>query len=410
MATSYDWIDSTAELADYCARHRDAAWAAFDTEFVSEYSYQPQLCLIQVATPGAVTLIDPLALDDVAPFWNWLADIPGDVIVHAGRAEFEFCLRWAGRVPQRWFDVQIAAGLVGTEYPVSFRKLVDRFTGRSLGKAETRTDWRRRPLDPRQLEYACQDVVPLKTIADALGRELDRRNRRTWYAEEIDAWRNDRLAEQEAESWPRLSGVSKLSGRQRAVARALWRWREAEAAQRNVLPRRVLRDDLLVELARWETADPKRVRSLRGMEWRKVSRKLPAICRAIETALALPEAEWPALPARKPHMELGNQLPQFLYMAVASLCVAASVAPSLVATVQDIRDLIEHHVGGSRPDDAAGGCERQQLPRLARGWRAELVGNVVDDLLDGKLAIRIADPRSAHPVVIEAYEGRGRKS
>ncbi|HHK40773.1 MAG TPA: ribonuclease D, partial [Planctomycetaceae bacterium] len=267
MSTSYDWIADAASLVDFCRRHERAAWVAFDTEFVSEYSYRPQLCLIQVATPSGIALIDPVTITDIAPFWEWLVELPGRVIVHAGRAEFEFCLRWTGRAPSDWFDVQLAAGLVATEYPISFRKLVDRFTGRSLGKAETRTDWRRRPLHKRQLEYACQDVVPLKTIADKLSGQLEQRGRTMWYEEEITAWRSERMAEDRAEGWDRMAGVFKLSGRQRAVARALWRWRESEAESRNILPRRVLRDDLVIELAKWETSDPKRIRSLRGMEW-----------------------------------------------------------------------------------------------------------------------------------------------
>ena len=397
MSTSYDWIADAASLVDFCRRHERAAWVAFDTEFVSEYSYRPQLCLIQVATPSGIALIDPVTIADIAPFWEWLVELPGRVIVHAGRAEFEFCLRWTGRAPSDWFDVQLAAGLVATEYPISFRKLVDRFTGRSLGKAETRTDWRRRPLHKRQLEYACQDVVPLKTIADKLSEQLEQRGRTAWYEEEITAWRSERMAEDRVEGWDRMPGVFKLSGRQRAVARALWRWRESEAESRNILSRRVLRDDLVIELAKWETSDPKRIRSLRGMEWRKVSRKLPEICRVIDEALALPESAWPGARTSKPHVEFSNQLPQFLHMAVSSLCVAASVAPSLAATVQGIRDLIEYHIAPPerRPD--------KEIPKLARGWRATLVGNVVDELLDGKLAIRIVDPRSDHPVSIEAH-------
>ena len=397
MAASYEWIADDASLDAFLRRASGFEWIGFDTEFVSEYSYHPQWCLGQLSTPQGITLVDPLGLHEPARFWQWLAAFPGRVIVHAGRAEYDFCLRFAGEGPRDWFDIQIAAGLVGTEYPLSLRRIVETWTRNTLGKGETRTDWRRRPLSRRQLEYACQDVRPLKNVHDALRSELRKRDRERWYAEEIEAWRRNRQADWKAVGWHRLSGAGQLSGRQRAVAKALWEWREDQARRQNILPRRVLRDDLIIELAKWESPDPKRVRTLRGMEWRRVARKLGEICRVIDEALQLPPSEWPELPANSPRLELANQLPQFLYMAISSVCIEAGVAPSLAATVHDVRELIAHHLHGT---DAS---TSDALPRLARGWRAALIGCVVEDLLAGKLAIRIDDPWSDHPITIEAH-------
>src|SRR5207244_2461404 len=141
---------------------------AFDTEFVSEDSYRPDLCLVQVAAAGKLAVIDPHAVEDLAPFWNLLAAEGHETIVHAGREEFRFCRRAIGRRPARLFDIQLAAALIGLEYPAAYGTLISRLLGQRLGKGETRTDWRKRPLTPVQLEYALQDVIYLEPLRDLI--------------------------------------------------------------------------------------------------------------------------------------------------------------------------------------------------------------------------------------------------
>jgi ribonuclease D len=347
---------------------------------------------VQVATQEGLALIDSLGMDDMSPFWLALAEPGHETVVHAGRTEFEFCLRATGRRPAGLFDVQIAAGLVGIEYPASLRNLVSKLLGKSPKTEETRTDWRRRPLSGLQIEYALDDVRHLPAIRDVLRSRLEALGRLSWLEEEMAAWQDEAERAFTQERWRRVSGNSGLDGRSLAVVRELWRWREAEAERRDCPARRVLRDDLIVELAKRKTADLKRIKAVRGLDRGDLRRVMPSLAESIKHALSLPEEE---LPAKSFARDREAQLPmlgQFLYSALGSICRQAELAPAIVGTPSDVRQLIAYRTG-DRDDD--------RPPRLALGWRAEVVGNLFDDLLSGKKSIRIRDPASEQPLVFE---------
>jgi len=263
--------------------------------------------------------------------------------------------------------------------------------GKTLGKGETRTDWRRRPLTPQQLEYALQDVVHLPAMRDALFEKLDRLGRRSWFADEMLAWQRAVETAEGEDRWRRTSGISGLSGRSLAVVRELWSWREAEAQRRNRPVRRVLRDDLIVELAKRRSADVQRIRAVRGMQRGDLKNRLPELARCIQRGLDVPESKCPGSIRREMPKQLAV-LSQFLASALGSHYRAAKLAPGLVGSVQDVRDLIAYRLGLWKADD-------DQPPPLARGWRKEIVGDLVEDLLGGKLSIRIQDPLSDEPLV-----------
>lgn len=386
----YEHITDQQRLAEFCESVAHAPRIAFDTEFVSEDTYRPELCLVQVAVGTRLAIIDPLAIPDMTPFWNLIVAPGHESIVHAGREEFRFC-RWStGNRPHRLFDVQLAAGLIGLEYPAAYSNLISKLLGKSLSKGETRTDWRRRPLSDSQLEYALLDVVYLEPLRNMLASKIDSLGRAGWLASEIEAWQQNIEEYEEGERWRRLSGVTGLSPRILAIVRELWHWREALAAQRNWPVRRVLRDDLIIELARRQTADPRRVRAIRGLERGDLQKHLPQLSQCIEQALALPDSECPQPAPRSGRPQL-NLLGQFLHTAVSSLCHTAHVAPSLVGTVEDVRDLIAYRLD-------LGGARRGPPPSLAIGWRADVVGHAIEELLAGKLAIQITDPLSDVPL------------
>lgn len=383
-----EFIDTQKALLDFCVAAQHVKHLAFDTEFVTEHSYRPELCLIQVAAGSRLAVIDPLAIDDVTPFWDLLASPGHETIVHAGREEFRFCRHAIGRRPHDLFDVQLAAGLVGLEYPAAYSSLVSRLLRENLSKGETRTDWRKRPLSDSQIEYAMLDVAYLERIRHLLFQRLDRLGRLGWMETEMEKWQLHVEEYDEGERWRRLSGLSGMSSRCLAIVRELWHWREELAAQRNSPARRVLRDDLLIELAKRQLSDVKRIRALRGLERGDLQKHLSTIGEVIERALSLSPQECPIPNARANRPQL-NLLGQFLHTAVNSVCHAAHVAPAIVGTVEDVRDLIAFRLGlgdGGPP------------PNLASGWRAEVVGHVIEELLAGKRAIRIVDPLSDRPL------------
>ncbi|MEA1952214.1 MAG: HRDC domain-containing protein, partial [Planctomycetota bacterium] len=372
---------------------------------------------------------DTVAVEDIRRFWEVLAQPGHRTIAHAARSEVEFSLHAIGRAPAGLIDVQIAAGLVGIEYPAGYGSLMSKVLGQKTSKHETRTDWRRRPLSHRQIEYALDDVRHLGPLCDKLLGRIEELDRTAWLEAEMETSLAKIHHATAHERWRRISGSSGLSRRCLAVLRELWRWRESEAQSRDRPARRVLRDDLMVELARRHTADPKRIVAVRGFERRDLRQLIPAISESIERALELPEEEYPR-PIRHHRTPQLPVLGQFLFAALGSICRQAELAPALVGTPNDVRDLVDwrsregkelsrpgrdpadaqerstHQAPGHDPaytadKDPSDHHHHRTPPSLAVGWRAEVVGNLFDDLISGKVSIRITDPFSDHPLVFE---------
>ncbi len=352
----HEHITTDRGLAKLCASLADVESIAFDTEFVSEHSYRPELCLIQVAAGDRLAVIDPQPLKSVRPFWEALAAPGHQTIVHAGREELLFCLGEVGQPPHDLFDVQIAAGLVGYEYPAGYGSLLAKLVGKRLEKGETRTDWRRRPLTAGQIDYALDDVRYLDEMAFRLRRRLSEMNRTGWMESEMSSWMSDVRATRAGERWRKVSGTSNLSKRSLAVVREIWRWRESEAERRNCPTRRVLRDDLIVELAKRRSSDPAQIRALRGMERGDLKRCLPELAAAVGRAMALADVECPDTPPREAQPQ-SSVLGQFLTSALGSICRTAEVSA-------------QHRGHGQRRARAGGvspGVGRgQHWPRAAR--------------------------------------------
>lgn len=387
---NYEWITTDTALQQYCGDLSTAASIGFDTEFVSEDTYRPQLCLVQVAAAGRLAVIDPIAIKDMTPFWNVLATPGHQTVVHAGREEFLFCLGATQQRPAELFDLQIAAGLIGMDYPAGYGSLMSRLLNAKPNKGETRTDWRRRPLSVQQLDYALDDVRYLHAMQDKLVTRLEELRRLSWMNDEMATWQQELEASLTRERWRRTSGISGLSARCLAIVRELWQWREDEAARRNQPTRRVLRDDLIVELAKRKSADPRQMRAIRGMERGDLTRVLPKMAEAISRALELPEEDCPHHAPRNASDQF-TVLGQFVSSALGSICRAANLAPSIVGTASDVRDLIAYRLQGS-------GRPEMPVPSLAHGWRSEIVGHTIDDLLSGKLTIRIGNPSAEDPL------------
>ena len=393
----YTDITTGKQLKEFCRRAEKSRDIAFDTEFVSEDTYHSDLCLLQIATDDELAVVDTKSVEDVDPFWELLVHGEHTTIAHAAREEFLFCLRATGKRPANLIDLQIAAGLIGLEYPISYGNLCSKLLGESVPKGETRTDWRRRPLSKRQIEYALNDVIHLNQARDLLVERLKELGRATWLTEEMLAWQDALEESVTRQRWMRVSGISGLSPRSMAIVRELWHWREAEAERRDIPARRVLRDDLIVEMAKRKTADTKRIRAVRGMHFRDLQRHVDDLAACVQRALNLKDDELPRNARRDPLKQL-TMLGQFLNTALSSVCHRNHLAPSLVGSVTDVREFVAFELNvGRLPQD--------ELPRLAQGWRKEVVGNLIDDLLAGRLAIRIDDPLSAHPLTIDRIDG-----
>ena len=393
----YEHITTHRELTRFCEAISEANTIAFDTEFVSEDSYRPHLCLVQVSAADRLAMIDAITIEDLTPFWELLTAPGHETIVHAGRQEVCFCLHAVGKRLHQLFDTQIAAGMVGLEYPAAYSTLVAKLVGKTLGKGETRTDWRRRPLSDRQVDYALRDVSYLAQIRDVLTSKLEELGRVEWLAAEVDRWQSGIETAEFRERWRNVSGISRLQPRALAIVRALWRWRETEAEKQNRPPKRVLRDDLMVELAKRGVSEVQQIGDIRGMHRRGKQQYLASISECIAEAAALPDGQCPQRPRRTTSRPQLNVLGQFLSTALGSVCRARHVAPSLVGTVQDVRDLVAYRLNLYPSSDG-------DLPALACGWRSEVVGRTIDELLAGKIAVRVTDALAEQPLTFEPIE------
>jgi ribonuclease D len=386
-------ITDLQELESLCGRLQSQDLIGIDTEFVSEDTFYPELCLIQVATADEMAVIDTIAVQEVNLFWKVLTEGDHVTILHAGREEMNFMLRAVGKSPKNLFDVQLAAGLCSNEYPSAYGSVVNKFLGHQPAKGEQRTDWRQRPLTKAQINYALEDVRHLLPLHKRLLQILDEQNRQAWFDEEMENWQDEVVAASTRKDWRRVSGIGKLGSQGLAIVRELWHWRHEEAKERNRPQRRILRDDLIVEMAKRKVDSPQRVMAIRGMERGGLKRKADELAECVRRGLESPEEKQPSGGRKHVPPQL-NLLAQFLAPALGSVCRRATVAASLAGTASDVRELVAYHL-------ELGTDHEEKLPALARGWRAELVGRLIEDLMDGKKSIRITNATHADPLAFD---------
>ena len=391
-------VTTASELRSVCSAIREAGIVAMDTEFVSENTYRPELCLLQLALPGDVLAIDPFEIADLSDWWEIMADDQVTVVVHAARQEVRFCLDATRQRPGRLWDVQIAEGLRSRSFPLNHERLVSRVLGKKVSGTQSRTDWKRRPLADRQIDYALDDVRFLLEVWKRQRDSLAALGRLGWAEAEFLRMMDDVEAERSAESWRKLPGLNKLDRRGLAVARALYFWREDCAEELDQPVRRVVRDDLLLDLARRQPRTHQDVLATRDMNRRNFKRHAEKLSEVIDEVFALPESEYPKREKRRGEVHDDEHvLSQLLAIALANRCADLDVATSLVGTSADLKHLVRWHVYGDREGDP---------PRICQAWRAEVCGDLLTDVLDGKIAIRVSGADAATPLLFEDRDRR----
>src|SRR5574340_713650 len=379
------FVTSDETLDALCDRLADCSIIAIDTEFMGEEHFVPRLELIQVAADGVAAVIDFPAVQETAPitrFWDILCDSHIEKVLHAGRQDLELFSHHAGRLPKPFFDTQIAAALVGYGAQTAYANLVQRVQGVKLDKAHTFTNWSQRPLSHDQLVYALDDVTFLLPVHRHLRQKLTVMGRLQWVDEEFSRLEVSlgAQARDPQERYQRIRGWDSLKPRAAGGLRDLAAWREGEARRRNVPRGRVLRDEVLVQLARQTPRTLDQLRSMRGMYSSEVERNGQALLATMQQALARPESEWPEVPRdRTPDPESTGML-EILQAVLKSRASIENIAPTLIATTGDLQALIER----TSPE------EEVDVPVL-RGWRRQLVGETLLSVLSGRLKVWI-DP------------------
>lgn len=377
------YVTDQSALETLCQTLRQSPRLALDTEFVGEDTFVPRLELIQVATASTAAVIDFPAVQasgSLDAFWELICDAKIEKIVHAGRQDLDLFATHAGQIPKPFFDTQIAAAMVGYGAQVAYANLVQRLHGTKLAKAHTFTNWSARPLSDDQISYALEDVEFLLSIHTHLQDRLSSLGRLEWVGEEFARLETavGEKSREPQERYQRIRGWDTLKPKGAAVLRELAAWREAEARRRNVPRGRVMRDEVLLQLARHPPKSVSELRGLRGVHSSEVDRHGEQLLGAITSALALPPTAWPEVPReRKPDPE-STGIVELLQAALKARAAEEGIAPTMLATSSDLQTLVEAKQNRATLD----------VPIL-RGWRRQLAGDLLLKVLDGAVTITV---------------------
>jgi ribonuclease D len=373
-------ITDNRALAEFCARQAAADYVTVDTEFMRDRTYWPQLCLVQVAGPEEAAAIDTLAEGiDLTPLLALMAEAGVTKVFHAARQDIEIFFHLSGKVPAPLVDTQVAAMVCGFGDAVSYETLAGRLAGASIDKSSRFTDWAHRPLTERQLRYALDDVIHLRTIYEKLGKRLTKTGRTEWVQEEMMALTNPAVYRLDPrEAWRRLK-VRSEKPRFLAVLRELAAWREEEAQKRDLPRNRVMKDESLLEIAAHAPTTPEALARTRGLS-RSIAegRQGAAILQAVRRGLDVPDAQLPRAPARQETPANVGPVMELLRVLLKAKCESHGVAQKLVATAADLEMIAA--------DDKA------DVPAL-HGWRRELFGADALAVKHGRLALAVLGNR-----------------
>lgn len=373
-------VTDQKSLEQHCRRWREAGVFAFDTEFIRDDTYDAALCLIQVTTDGTVVLVDPTGEVDVSPFWELVTDAGVATIVHAGKEDFEVCYRTTGRVPRNVFDVQIAAGFVGYGCPLSLGRLVEALLHHRISKGQTLTDWLRRPLTAAQIRYAVEDVIYLPEIYHRLQREIEQAGRTAWVVEEMKCFEDAEFYQVPAEERAlRLKGSQKLDGLGLAVLERLIVWREGWARSRNRPLRALMRDDVLVEIARRRPQRESDLAVLRGFPQARNRKLVHELIDLIAEASQTPPSQWPKPPERHDDTPMAAAALDLLSAVTQAICHEQRLSRHLLGGTSRLRELLDYQVG-----------RNHELPELLRGWRGEFIGRRLLEIIEGRSEIHFS--------------------
>ncbi|MBY8821335.1 ribonuclease D [Sphingomonas colocasiae] len=371
-------ITDSKTLSDLCSRLARSPFVAVDTEFMRENSYWPDLCLIQIADESEAAAIDPKAEGmDLSPLLELLVDNEDVLkVFHAGGQDIEIVHNLTGKTPHPLFDTQIAAMALGQGDQVGYSNLVDSWLGITLDKGARFTDWSRRPLDQRQIDYAIGDVTHLVKIFPRMLAKLRKTGRGDWLDQEMERIADpDNYVTIPEQAWQRIKVPSRkpeVLGRLKALAA----WREREAQNKNLPRGRIAKDETLADIA----AHPPRVQSdlakVRGLSGSWAGNDIGArMIAALAAATPLPAAEMPVREDRTPGLgKDGTLVADLLKLLLKIRARESSVAPRLLARTDELEML------------AAG---RRDGLAILEGWRFEQFGRDALALVEGRLAFAV---------------------
>ena len=370
------YIDTPDALRLFAEQISGADWIALDTEFLREKTYYPKLCLLQIATDEVVACIDPIALDDLSPLLDVIFDARITKVMHAARQDLEILFNIRGSVPAPVFDTQIAALLLGYPDQIGYGNLVKETLGVSLEKKHTRADWSLRPLSKDQVQYAADDVVYLVDVYKHLLEKLNGLQRLEWLNGDFERLTSAELYENDPDkAWLKVKGGKRLKGASLSVLQVFASWREKTAQKKNIPKGWLMRDDVLIDLARLQPDSVSALGTIRGIGEGLVKRNGDYLLGLIEDAR---KKQPEPLADREFKKRLSPSEDALVDVMMAVVRISAennSLNPAVLATRKHLEKLLVGETDSS----------------LTQGWRKELIGDQLQALLNGELDLAVKD-------------------
>jgi len=380
--TSINYVNTPEQLSQLCVEIKKQPWLALDTEFLREKTYYPKFCLLQIATLEWVACVDPIALPKLDSLFEAIYDPAIIKVFHSCHQDLEIFYQLTGKLPSPIFDTQIAAPLLGFQDNPGYAMLVSSLLNINLSKAHTRADWSKRPLSSAEIDYAADDVIYLCKIYQIMTQKLAELGRSDWLHDDFKELSNpDNYQVNPEQAWLRIKGKNKLTGKQLAIIQSLAHWREQTAQTENRPKSWLLRDELMLDLAKLQPETLTELANVRAINERTVSRYGKELCRLINVA-----KNTPPLPLYDNHRSVKKTQQQEAILDILTALVriraeANSLNPNILASRKDLEVLLFNN-------------DEDDCP-LLHGWRYTMAGKELVGLLKGELMLGIESDQLA---------------
>ena len=373
-------ITDSSELKKLCETISKEEYITVDTEFLRDKFYYPKLCLIQIGYEGGEFAVDPLADDmDLSPLFEIFQDEKIVKAFHSARQDIEIILNLSGKIPAPLFDTQVAAMVCGFGASASYATLVAEIVGKHIDKSSRFTDWSRRPLSDKQLDYALSDVIYLKYVYLHLKKQLEDTKRESWLDEEMEILTTDSTYQVNPEEvWKKLKPRGS-SRRFLGIIKELAKWRELTAQKQNKPKTFTLKDQVLMEIAAVSPTTIHELKAVRGTGGLRSSQETE-ILGLIDHVMQISEDDLPQKQKHTKPTKTSESIIEMLKVLLKSQCAEFNVAEKLVATSEDL-----NKIASDKTDET----------RVFKGWRNEIFGQHARALLEGKISLSVKDGKTA---------------
>lgn len=370
------FITQAAELEQLCQQLSQSEFVTVDTEFVREQTYYPQLALIQIADQQTIACIDPLAIEDLAPLKQLFSNPAVTKVFHAAGQDMEIFYLIFGELPHPLFDTQIAATVLGQGEQIGYANLVKELLNVDLDKSHSRTNWLQRPLDPKQISYAEDDVRYLSQLYPLQLQALESQGRSDWLKEDFTELANPARYQSDPDTaWRKIKGLNKLKGLQLAILQKLSAWREQQAIDKDKPRRWIAADVIMLDIAKLRPKDIPALEKIRGITANLVQRNGDKLLQCICEAEAMPKEQWPNLPRPK-RLTVGQDALVDVLSAIVKLSAQQyQITPTTLASRKELEQLVHG--------------ERELA--ILNGWRRHHGGEQLLAFLQGECQIRSQD-------------------